>query len=261
MDIAEFVESKRAQAAAEADSDTYHDYVYSQGRNAIRIAFGLVAIEEAAEAKRWFSEIGPLRVDGAEFAVDHRLENRKKHAGSLPVNTWFHALASAVMCGDQSVWHETARDVHEQITAPNVQNLDGIERAGRLASYAALSGLGAGVEIAPLLETVRLRATRESESEAPYAWNGIEFNGPQADVIAGIDDVDGPTVEDGLDGLLEFHEEYRVGNEDIVEIEQAIDFHTTAYVVLARQEGLDVHVDSEYVPDAVYDGDQYPIGE
>jgi len=258
--IQNFVQETRSKIVEQTDGDTYKEFVYRQGLPAIRLAFGLVVLNESDESKSWFSALAPLWSEGAAVKKEVEFEEGNTHASVLPVRSWFRSLSSAVMSQDTEMQIQTAEDVYRQITNPEHHELEGRERQARMDSYAGLAALLLGKDLSPHLAAIREHASRHSEDRYPYVWEARPYNIPQAKILEGINEVNTQMLTEGLQELNAFHEEYQVGNTDVHRMEREIDFHTTTYVVLARQHGLDVHVDSEYIPDTVYDDEHYPLG-
>lgn len=84
---------------------------------------------------------------------------------------------------------------------------------------------------------------------------------PQATAIEAIGEGDAAAVEAAIEGLLEFHEEFVIGSPDTNVVDEAVAFDACAYLALARQRGLDIAVDSEYVPGALTDDEYYSVNE
>lgn len=266
MNIEEFVEKIRSRLISRADEDSYESYVYGHTLPGFRLGYGLVELGEVAEAKQWFRALASTYCDGAEYTLNSQFGEERSHAGALPENAWHRALNAAIMTGDKTVTEKTGQRVYNQITQPPVDTLDtlgtldGREEHARIDTDVALAALLADKDTKRHIEAVRSHARAQSARETPLAWEGIPFNIPHADLIEGLVTSNQAQVEDGIAGLVQFHDDHRRKTPDIHDIEQEIDFTTTAAVVLARSSGHDVEPESEYVPSAIYDPEHYPLG-
>jgi len=258
--IRTYVQEKREELIDNSNDGGYDEYVYGDGVPAFRLAFGLVALRKTTEAKNWFKPLANVWAVGAPSAKQWRFEKGRTHAGDLPQKYWFRAVASAVMSDHPQQQSDTGHKVHDQITNPEHNNLEGRDQQTRIDAWAGVAALLSGRDVQPHIADIRTHAANRSEKRNPYAWESEPFGLPQAKILEGIDTGNPELVSTGLNELSSFHEEYQVEAKDDHRMQREIDFPTTMYVVLARQNGFDIEIDNPHIPEAVFDDESYPVG-
>jgi hypothetical protein len=265
MNVESFAEEIRDRLMRRADEDSYESYVNGHTRPAYRLGYALVELGEVDEAKHWFRALASTYCDGAEYTLQSKFAEERSHSGALPENALQRALQTAIMTGETHVVSETGQRVYELLVDPPIRNLgtldelDGREERGRVDTIVTLAAFLTGRDTEDHITAVRDHARAQSAKETPLFWEGTPFNRPHADLIEGLATNNRQLVEDGINGLVWSHEEHRLGNGDIHDIEQQIDCVTTTAIVLARSYGHDIRPDSEYIPSAAYSSEHYPL--
>jgi hypothetical protein len=90
----------------------------------------------------------------------------------------------------------------------------------------------------------------------------LPLTGAMVDSIEAIAAADIDRANSSIQNVInDYHTEHVAENvEEFDLIERTYSYEATGLVALAREQGLDLHVDSRCIPDAVYKEEHYPLG-
>lgn len=250
-DIYSYVEENEETIRGDFESkdgfDGFPQFLSFRTGIATRVGLGKLYLGEDEEAAAWFADVSPAWVMNAEDKWEFKLEGDKQpHIGRLPWRHLYRALQTAILSSNEAVTESTAVRVWEMSTSSDLNELPGQKDARRASVVRAIAALLSGRDdVATYLEEARTRLGDDRYHQGYF--------GSQVDAIDGIFNREDAPAETAIKDALAFHDESFTDNEDMHFVEEAVSIDACTFIALARQRGLDVHVDSEYVPEAVYE--------
>jgi len=206
---------------------------------------------EASEARRWFKRAATHRFRAGQMRVKHK-EVLERNAVLSATQIYGKAVQYALLSGSSECLEEIATGVLD-LDESFRDVLD--ERGGSVLSYddaELLAAVSLGEDEIARNAIERIRSFESDPSYDGY-YSGVPdgHTGPLVDASIGLFDGDAAAVTEAVEKMLDAHEaevdgEPR-GSREIV------DHAAAAMIVLARNRGLNVTVESEYVPDALFD--------
>ncbi|KAB1190683.1 MULTISPECIES: immunity 49 family protein [Haloferax] len=169
----------------------------------------------------------------------------RQHRDSVDNDYWSnqpiaaeHALRDALLSADPRV----AGAAVDEILALDESYLD--DYPDMTTRYYHLTGLAHSLREDTAQARTALASLRDSvEKDDQYL--GTYFAEAFADALEGFIDHDEQLVQHALDSLTAYHEDVRGGGDATKEL---FDHYTGAYLLLARHRGMNVRIESEYVP-------------
>lgn len=245
--VTENEETLREDFEREDGFDDFSEFLSFRIDIATRVGLGKLYLGERNQATEWFVSVSPGWIVDAASEWEFKLEGGKQpQIGRLPWLLLYRALQTAVLSADSELVRSSATDVWERATAPELDDLPGQEHAHRAWIVRAFAALLLDRDDVP----EHLQEARTCLGDDAYHQG---YFGPQVDAIEGIYRRDQAGTNEAIEEALAFHESSFTDNEDMHFVEEAVSADASTFVALVRQRGLDVHVDSQYVPDAVYD--------
>lgn len=251
-DISQYVEENKSNILKSYEEkkdihDELSEYLRLVIKSAHRVGLGLLYSGDETETREWFAAVSPGWISNAQTKWEFELEGDKRpRIHRLPWRHFYHALQTSILSGNDAVIESSATTVWEKATTPELDDLPGQEHAHRAWIVRAFAALLLGRDdVSDYLEEARARLEDDNYHQ--------EYFGSQVDAIEGIFEQDEATTRAAIEDALAFHEASFTDNEDMHFVEEAVSADACAFVALARQRGLDVRVDSEYVPKAVYE--------
>lgn len=255
--LTEFVEAterKLGEAVAEDDLNP------TTCREAGNAAFAMLALGRVDQAKEWFAAAAARQTDVAVRRKAAKLERVETNGAQLRVGDimWsdFHNLAVlGAPSGDETVQFQIGETLYEHATDPALDELDGWDRTPRPYAIAGFGALYIGRDdVGEYCHEAHARAAQKGRASDTFYRT----------LVTAIDRIatgDKREIEAGVEAYLrDYHTEHVVGNDDGFHVAiQRVSREATTLLALARTRGVDVRVESEYVPDAIYD-DYYPLG-
>lgn len=172
----------------------------------------------------------------------HELRYRRDSAWESETNNVLDLLYSALLTGDDER-HQNAAKMALDVPEEFVDRFPPTYRYYYLKALAA-SILDTGVQheyLDSLEETLAdLDSTKHTFFEALWI------------ALSGIEERDEDKFDTGVKQLLDWHHK-QVDFENKTSANDLVCRQAATLMVLARQKGLDVHVDSEFIPDCVYE--------
>jgi len=225
-------------------------------------AFAMLALGRIGEAKTWLKNTASEQTDAAVTIKKGKVKHAERNDETLTVRNihwrqFHHAAVFAGPTADEATYDLVGRTLYEHATDPSLDDLDGWERAYWPYYIAALGALYC--ERAEVDDFCRkARCALESDRND---WQKT-FMRTLLDMVEAIVSGQERAVEDAVDTFLhEHHEEVVVGNSEGFPLPlRRVSAEATSLLTVARTTGVDVHVESEYVPDAIYDDEYYPLG-
>lgn len=254
VQIRNFVEKERSNLCDGRDSIA--DAVVFRPKCGTDVAIGLLALGKTEEAIEWFRAVTPEWEDSGTGAFTARyVEDDDKSAQGKQWRQYQRGLQTAIL--GQSENEEIAEMALENASREFIDDLESRELVPRIDLVRTLGGflLTNECNVTALRDRVEETAGHHKE-----AFNRAYYL-PQATAIEAIGERDAAAVAVAIEDLLEFHEEFVIGSPDANVVDEAVAFDACAYLALARQRGLDIAVDSEYVPDALTDDEYYSVDE
>lgn len=252
--IREYVDDERKSLAEDAESEELADILGHNPLTGTRIALGLLFLNEVQEAQRWFANAAEEWLFKFQLSTEHRL--KKSDSPQIDRFKWLdliRGLQTGILSGKRRETDEIAKSVFSEIENPDIHDLSGLDAEPRIHAIGAMAAIMVGDPIEGHLN--RLEDSL-GNAERSHDWDLFE---PQITLINGIRENDVQHVKSGLNALKEYHEEYSIGAGTKHFTEEAVDIYSCTYIVLARTRGLDIRVDSDYVPEGVYDEEHYPL--
>lgn len=250
-EIDEFVMERKQEfvdvVTQSEDLAALSDYFAGIAADADTVALGMLVVSDTEDAVDWFAQLAPAWTKQAEEEWKYKLANETEyHLGRFPWLDLYRALRSAVLSGDRAVIETTATAVWDLVTDPRLDEYPSQDDAVRASIVRALTALLLDRDdVAKYIEEARAKFDDTNRHQ--------EYYGSQVAAIEAIDEDDADGTEDAVRQSLVYHDQNFTNNEDLHFIEESVATHACLFVALARQHGLDVHVDSEYVPEAIYD--------
>lgn len=182
----------------------------------------------------------------AEWYFEGARETRRRH-DSLSNDfeggvTLLEYLYSTILAGDDERL-EQAMDVARETDESHYHQFSTTVR------YHLMNAL-----VAILDDTSEHRAhLEELETEMQDLPDDHErYFGALKTALEGIVDRDSAAFHTGVERFLEWHDEENVELENRTSADDLVCFEVVTLIVLARREGMDVHVSSPYVPECIY---------
>ncbi|MFC6732362.1 Imm49 family immunity protein [Haladaptatus sp. DYSN1] len=200
-------------------------------------------------AQQWFAEGALGRTMSCSLIRQHEITDGG-YLGALS-GMFEEAIRTALLAADPRVVGATATE----ILALEESYLD--QYPHEMTRYWRLTGLAAFL----LGDTEHAHAALETVSET-FASESEEVSVDPlgealSDILDGLLADNATAAQRGLDALDQSH---RVQvPDDPYASEDVLDHYTSAYLVLARHRGMDIRVENEYVPTAVYEIDWSPV--
>lgn len=251
VDVREYVVENEETIQGDFESndgfDDFSEFLSFRTNIATRVGLGKLYLSEVGDASEWFANVSPGWIEDATAKWEFKLEGDKQpRIDRLPWRHLYRALQSAVLSGDEAVIESSATAVRERATAPELDDLPGQEHGHRAWIVRAFAALLLGRDDVPdYLEEARSRLDDDSYHQGYF--------GSQVDALEGIFEQDEVATREAIEDCLAFHAASFTDNEDMHFVEEVVSADACTFIVLARQRGLDIHVDSEYVPEAVYE--------
>jgi hypothetical protein len=249
------------ELAARAEDETFESKLSAGGRRkSMRVALALLGTDEPEFAKRAFAYVTPKWITALEVLKDANLGDVDVDSlSSSPMLKWYdwqYLAQCSILSGDASSRNNAGEFIYTEANDPVIENLPQRENTpfiDLLRAYGAilLGKRDVGVHCESCLK--RIDPTNETSKE-------YRERAPQAHCLEAIDEHDRQAASDAIEEYLTRIEPL-LKSGDHRPIMDQVNITATALVCCARQQGLDVHVDSEYIPDAVYDEEHYPLGE
>jgi len=260
----EFLAENHPSDGNEINEDIYREFLYGDPKIGLRMGAGQIALGEVIEGKRWFAPsargltsriLDNPTTDVAEFI--ERTDTTHISGLSTSITSWYRALFAAMLSRDRDCHQEVGSALHAALTSEAVARLEGRDSRPRTDLDAAIGGLLTGQDVGSLLQRVR-----HNIDEGEYPASSRSLLVPQTDIIDGIQQSDVTAVERGIEALDEFQRDHRSqARETHHVVERDLNIEAMAYVAYARQRGLPVTYESDYVPEGVSDDAAYPVGE
>jgi len=244
--LREYVEDEKTNLCDGRDGIA--DAVVLRPKSGTEVAVGLLALGEIDEATEWFAAVSDEWMDSAKSAFEAKyVDGDDEHAQGKQWKQLQRGLQTGILGRvDATDPAETALDyasrefVDDLVSRELEPRIDLVRALGRF--------LAAGER-----DVEKLRARVEQTAGHHKEDFNRAYYLPQAAAIEAIDAGDAAAVEDAVDALVDFHAEFVVGAPDTNVVDEAVALDACAYLALAKQYGLDVTVDSEYVPEALID--------
>lgn len=223
-----------------------YDFAYLSSAN---VAVYRLWIGDRSEASRWFERAADHMLQRALVTTTHTAELGRPGVQMIGKDLT-EAVVNAVLSRSSGCLEEVTSEILELDSS--VRDL--IEENGgnplTFDTCKLLAAVSAGQDelASEYVEQVRTTAT-DSDSAFSSALPGE--NPPLAGACEGLLDGDAAAVTDAVEAMLAAHDE-NVGD-DPRGFREIVDRTAAAMLVLARDRGLDVTVDSRYVPDALFD--------
>lgn len=259
--LAEFVDAAQRELREAALEDTVEFYVAADPDRAMRVAFALLALGRVEEAREWFAERAVEQAEHAASTKETKLDDAAETGEQLDVGRlrWdkFHeAAVIASAAGDEQIQHDVGDVLFEHGTDPVLDGLGGRDERPRPFYVAAFGAVLCGRDdVGEYCEETRDRVQHKGYGRGTFYRLLV-------DAIDAIAAADANAATDAIDRYLQdYHAERVDGNDEgFHAVEQRLSREATALIALARTRGVDVRVESGYVPDAIYDDDHYPLG-
>lgn len=240
--------TKYETTVAEDDSKGLEDLIGSMDVRSRWVALGMLYLGEVEEAQRWFGIIAPEFIQLGREQSGLVEDQEATAAGSMPGVDLERGIQAAVLSGDEDLVAEIVEEAHQIATDPSVETVPDPNWPFLGLVRALTAVLGADDDTAAALEEFRERI---AASDDPDAESYFE---PLATATEGFHREDPSLVREGIEGYLKWHDQRLSGYDAEYEIvEQGVEVKSCTFLVLAHRRGLDVHVDSEYVPETVYE--------
>lgn len=251
----QFVEEKKASLAEQAESDEISEMVVGLNRRSgTRIALALLELGDISESQRWFQAAGREWISFVPRSHDKKLERYEEpNVGKFEWLPLIRGLQTAILSGDSALIDEATNTAIKEATSPTVDQLPGAEANPRISAIAALASVLNGENPSNHLERL---SSRVESADRPHDKT---LYPPMDTIIDGLHRRDDDAVEQGIKALEDYHEEFIVGSDVSHFTEKAVNIDACTFIVLARRFGLDVRVQSKYIPEAVYDEEYYPL--
>lgn len=249
--VSEIVEAKRSELLEACDG--LQEAVARAHLGVDRVARGLLVLGETEEAINWFDPLVEKWTSCGEDIWETKFE--QKETDVVPMSPW-HEFQMGLFAGflGQSDVSEAAQTALDRTTKPFVDELTGRREENRIDAVRILAAYLLDEDWRPYAE--QLQASLE---EGGNQYRRARYP-PYVTVIEGIVDDDAEAVESGVQNSITFHEEFIVGARDADAVDEALAHDASALLALARKEGVNAEVDSEYVPDALTGEEYYPVG-
>ena len=217
------------------------------------VAKGLLAQADTEEAKQWFAALSDEWVLRGEEIWETKFEKRDLDVAEMsPWHEYNMGLLAGILARADT--EAAAHTASERVAEPFVDELDQRELEHRIDLVGMLSGFLIDSEShEAYAETLRRHVDENGDD-----WDRAYYL-PHATVLDGIRTGDAAEVTAGITDLVAFHEEFVVGARDANVVDEAVALNACAMLALARGHGLDVSVESEYVPEALADDEYYPV--
>ncbi|KTG26688.1 Imm49 family immunity protein [Haloferax profundi] len=196
---------------------------------------------EVQTARSWFAEGALAETMVSELVWQHREAVGEDECSNLPI-TAEHALRDALLSADPRVVGAAVDEILEL----DESYLD--DYPDMTTRYYHLIGLAHLLREDTAQARTALASLRDSV-EKDDQFLGNYFAEAFADALEGFLDHDEQLVQHALDSLTAYHEDVRGGGDGTKEL---FDHYTGAYLLLARHRGMNVRIDSEYVPAELY---------
>lgn len=252
--VEEYVNSERESLAEGVKSQNISDTLGHNPLTGTRISLGLLFLNNVCEAQRWFTVTSDEWFFKFQLSREHRLEN--VDSPDIDQFKWLdliRGLQTAILSGEQNTAWDAAESALNEINNPGIRELSGLNAEPRVHLIGAMAAVIHDENPATHLE--RLEESLENVGRS-HDW---DLYGSQISVLIGIKENDATQIINGLKALEAYHEEYSISGDTKHFTEKAVNIYSCSYVVLARCYGIDIHVDSEYIPKGVYSNDYYPL--
>lgn len=213
--------------------------------NAFAAATYSLVLGDVETARKWFHRAADTIRDQRTFVVDHYDDvgwSRQKMVSNYGVKS----LTCACLADDWACAEEIATSTRTE--SETVANLDHVRTVERLESQVLATTVLDDGDVNELAD--QLIETAEEMDEYFTAVRPGQ-SGLLAGTATAIVDRDQDATVEGITAIVAAHEDHLDGEPS--RAAQVVSHLAVALLVLANHRGLDVHVDSEYVPDAVYD--------
>ncbi|MBC9987687.1 hypothetical protein E4P24_15110 [Haloferax sp. AS1] len=215
------------------------NWLHLQGRDLGTIELLLGNIQAA---RQWFAEGALAEAMMCHLVLQNQDMVERDYWSNLPISAE-HALRDALLSADPRVVGAAVDEILEL----DESSLD--DSPDMTTRYYHLTGLAHLLREDTAQARTALASLRDSvEKDDQYL--GTYFAQAFADALEGFLDHDEQLVQQALDSLTAYHEDVRGGGDGTTEL---LDHYTSAFLLLVRHRGMNVHIDSEYVPAAVYD--------
>lgn len=257
--LAEYVEETRRTLE---DAVLEPDLTSGGCMDASGAAFAMLALGRIDEAKSWLKNTASEQADAAVTVKKGKVKHAERNDEPLTVRNlrwreFHHAAVFAGPTADEATFDLVGRTLYEHATDPSLDDLDDWERA-YWPYY--IAGLGALYRERAEVDDF-CRKARSALEQDRNDWQKT-FMRTLLDIVEAIASGQERAVEDAIEMYLhEHHEEVVVGNPEGFPLPfRRVSAEATSFLTVARTTGIDVHVDSGHIPEAVYDEDHYPLG-
>lgn len=249
-EIEAFVADERAEyenTIADGRFDDLEDLVTTTRNRSRWIALGMLYLGEVEEAQEWLAMVAPAFVDASRRMLERIDTPETTAAGPRPWSDLYKGIQAATLSGDDEVQAETVDGVRQLVTDPLVEKIPDSSHPyiGLIRTLTALLDDHGDADAAIEDLRERIAASDDPDDEAFFA--------PPATAIDGLYQDDSELVRKGIDELLAWHDRVITSRDEHELVEEGIDPKAAMFLVLAHRRGLNVHVDSEYLPEAVYE--------
>lgn len=257
--LAEFVTEATRELGETVHSE---DFSSATCREAANVASAMLAIGRVNDAKQWFANAAQQQAESAVTVNEAKLDIATDKNGAHDVDDlgWGHFVHAALFAGPTAspeIYEEVGDILYSAGTDATLDELDGREKRSRPYLVAAFGALYLRRDDVPRY----CQASRGRLDHRPAGGTKV-YHRMLIDLIDAIADGEPQRVTNAIETYLqEYHMEHVVGNDEGFHFAiQAVSLEATAFTALARTRGIGVEIDSEYVPDAIYDEEHYPLG-
>lgn len=217
-------------------------------KDCLAVATWYLVLGDVDEARTWFEEAGEHVLVAARTCETHPDAVERNRATNVS-KYYAHAVRCSVLSGSDERRRETAAEV---LALDESRRAFRSEHGAEPASFdecRLLAALVAGDDETAADSRERVEATRDDERFDTYYSTVPEgHTGPLLDAAAAIVADDAEGVRTALEAMLAAHS---ASVDDRDYFEAVVDHTAAALLVLAWERGLDVAVDSEFLPDAL----------
>lgn len=249
-----YLENKQSALTEAGEIEEISEGLGHNPRTGTRIGLSYLYLNAVSEAQKWFAVSSEEWVFKTQISSAHRISNNKDpHIGRFQWLDLLRAIQTAVLSASSRSMNESAKAAIAEVEHSDLQDLSGWQTQPRISAIAALSKLIVGDDPTEYLTELRSRLKNVDRPHDKTLYPIMDT------IIDGLYRQDADAVEQSIKDLEDYQEEFIVGSDMNHFTEEAVNIDACAFIVLARRFGLDVRIQSDYVPSAVYNQEYYSL--
>lgn len=253
--LTEYVEDVKRDIGEEVQEDSLDS---ATAKDAAQAALAMLALGRTGEARVWISKAASVQKEYVTSLKEGKLELVEDQDKQFDINDlrWrqFHNLAVlGCLTGNRQQQIEIGETLYQHATDTALDKLKNREKRCKPYYIAAFGAL--------YLQRDDVHDyCKEARSRLPEEPS-VSLHQVMIDAIDAIATGDKQEVSEKIESVLsDYHSVHVVDNREGFHFTlQTVSREATALITLARRQGIDVHIDSEYIPEAVYDEEHYPL--